>query len=216
MIKSLPVIFRMRLFFYLFLGFIIATVAGTLSHEYGHYFVAKYVFHKNPKIGYAYTSSGYHATYDYTWEQLRHFELLTELGGPVETIFVGMLGLILLFVFRRKYQQTERLSFSQWIPVFLSLFWLRQLFNLIGAITVLLIKGHIAYNADEFRVAYFLGLPIWSIMIVTGIISAVILATVIFKFVPALQRFTFMMAGLAGGLSGAYLWLILLGPILMP
>lgn len=44
-----------RLLFYLSIGFIISTVAGTLSHEYGHYLAAK-ILHIPMKVHYAYTS----------------------------------------------------------------------------------------------------------------------------------------------------------------
>lgn len=44
----------------------------------------------------------------------------------------------------------------------------------------------------------------------------VILAVVIFKFIPIKQRLTFMAAGLVGGVTGFVFWLILFGKIIMP
>jgi len=213
--KYLPVIFNKRLFLLLSVGFIIATVVGTVSHEYGHYFVAKYCFHRYARVAYAYTD--WDDSFKFTsLEVAKRMNFYCHTGGPLETMLTGTLGLLLLFIYRKKYQQTERLSFAQWIPIFLSLFWLRQFFNLIDAFVIIIIKGHIKGIGDEFQLARYLGWSVWSIATVTGIMGAIVLALVIFGFVPVRQRFTFMMAGLAGGLLGAYLWLVLLGPVIMP
>jgi hypothetical protein len=50
----------------------------------------------------------------------------------------------------------------------------------------------------------------------TALIGIIILAVVIFKFIPIKQRLTFMAAGLAGGVTGFVLWLILFGKMIMP
>lgn len=47
--------FDKKLFFYLIVGFIITTIIGTVSHEFGHFAVAEYLGY-DAKISYAYTN----------------------------------------------------------------------------------------------------------------------------------------------------------------
>lgn len=71
-------------------------------------------------------------------------------------------------------------------------------------------------GGDEFILAKALHWNPWSIYLAAGILSAIILGLIVFKFIPLKQRLTFLLAGLAGGLAGAYIWEVLLGPRLMP
>jgi len=97
----------------------------------------------------------------------------------------------------------------------LTLFWLREIFNLITGLFGCSPYRY-KFQGDEIRLARSCGLNEWSIYIVAGFISVVVFWIVITRFIPLKQRFTFILAGLSGGLTGAYLWLILLGPKLMP
>ena len=99
--------------------------------------------------------------------------------------------------------------------VFLSLFWLREIFDVVVAL-IRKSTGRAWMEGDEFLMARNLGWPTWSIFTVTSIVSLLVLWVVIFRFIPARQRLTFIIAGFSGGLTGAYLWLVLLGPKLMP
>ena len=47
--------FDIKLFAFLAVAFIISTISGTLSHEYGHYAVAKYLGYSS-KVSYGYTN----------------------------------------------------------------------------------------------------------------------------------------------------------------
>jgi len=240
--KMLPMIFDKRLYVYLFFGFIIAVVAGTLSHECGHWLAARYFGFREAHINYAFTVYGkgddrwlrmdtirnqyaYEIDHNLNFPLKKEFDKLKKrhsiagflmtAGGPLQTMLTGTTGLILLFIFRRKFKNKNQLSFGQWLLVFLSLFWLRELFNLISAI-IHLLTGKLRMHGDEFRLARILNWNPWSVYIVTGIISLLILWVIVVKFIPLKQRFTFIIAGFTGGLAVAYLWLMLLGPKLMP
>jgi len=237
----LPFIFHKRLFLFLFMGFILAVVAGILSHECGHWLAGRYFGFKDQTIGYNYTHYG---TPDKNW--LRRDSILSRLnseinfghnaprdeydklikekkrdtfritaGGPIQTMLAGTIGLIFLFLYRRKFAGADKLLFAQWLVIFLSLFWLREIFDVVVAM-IRLCAGRPWMAGDEFVMANYLHLPTWSIFIASAIVSLMVLWLVIFRFVPARQRFTFIVAGLTGGLTGAYLWLVLLGPKLMP
>jgi hypothetical protein len=198
-----------KLVLYLSLGFILATVAGTLSHEWGHYMVARSLGYK-VAINYAstYLTEGPYPT-------PAHLFRIT-LGGPVQTMLTGTVGLLLLFLFRKSFQSRQQLSFPQWGLIFITLFWLRQTANLAVGLGIFLFKGRLSESGDEVELARHWHLPGETISIITGLLGAVVLAIVIFTFIPARQRLTFVIAGLAGGVAGYLLWLKWLGPVIMP
>jgi len=234
--------FDRKLFFRLFAGFIIFTVIGTLSHECGHYLAGKLQARDSMHIGYAYTTPGVYpaddsltALYREHYEAIssgRHFpgeqdyqrlddlvkrnHFLFTLGGPLETILAGTIGLIAIVVSGGRFRNTQRLRFGQWLLVFLSLFWLREITNL----AVLQARMCFGYTnkmrGDEFKLALYLGWHPWSVQVILGVISLAIALVVSFRYIPLQQRFTFITAALAGGLCGYILWLETLGEILMP
>jgi hypothetical protein len=136
----------------------------------------------------------------------------TAIGFP---IFIGTIALIFLFIFKRKYSNIESLKFKQWILIFLSLFWLRSAFNLWGTSIVNALTNHKFSFMDTF-ISYHYG---WSpnvFPIVSGILGTIVLILVIFVFIPKQQRFTFILSGLFGGLSGFFLWFFFLGKHILP
>lgn len=232
--------FDFILSFKLILVFILMTVIGTLSHELGHYSVAKYLgydarinynstMYFNDKLldfleeigtKYRYELKNnldfpekekyFNLTNNYRWN---HF--LFTLGGPIQTILTGTFGLLLLIFYKKKYITTEKITFYAWIMIFLALFWLRQSANLISALGNYLIYDSNQINGDEMRLANYLEINIWSIQIITGIIGFVVLFYVI-KILPKNIKLTFMVSGLIGGILGYYLWLIQFGKIILP
>ena len=202
-------IFDRRLFFRLMIAFIIVVIVGTLTHELGHYLLAKH-FGYNAKLSYA--SVHYNSTLRIPFKH----RFYVTIGGPMQTIVTGMIGLLLLFIYRRSFISTNKLSTGQWGMIFLSLFWLRQTVNLIMWLGIYFITGKFALRGDEIRIARYLQLPFWSIAAITGILGVMVLALVVFKFIPPKQRFTFLVSGLVGGVAGYILWIELLGKYIMP
>lgn len=193
-----------KLFFYLTIGFIAAIVIGTFTHESGHYIAARSMG-LDARINYVTTSLAVKERPLTTQEAF-----LFTLGGPLQTLLTGTIGLLLLMRYRRSFLSTTRLSFRQWLFLFLSFFWLRQIINLICWLGYYLLRGQFSYRADEIVLARHLGLPFWSLISTTGVISAIILAIVVFRFVPVSQRFTFILSGLVCGIAGYIVWLELL------
>lgn len=199
-----------KLLFYLITVFIFATVLGTVSHEYGHFMAAK-LRGINMEVHYAYTSY----IYDGNLRGADAFDyFFITLGGPIQTIGTGTLGLVLLFVFRKETQ--SYLNLKQWILVFLSLFWLRQTANFTNLLIEYLLTGKYSVKSDELRLAKYLELPHWSIILPTAILGIIVAVVVIFKFIPIHQRFTFILSGLIGGIAGYVIWLEAFGKIIMP
>ena len=71
-------------------------------------------------------------------------------------------------------------------------------------------------TGDEVKISR--GLNLWdgTVPIVLGVIGLVISLIVIFKFVPISKRKSFIWGGLIGGISGFILWMIIIGPIVLP
>lgn len=234
--------FDIKLFIALFFAFVFFTVAGTLLHEGGH-FVAGRALGYDASLHYGYTSFGENNTgralqeYYSRWgdagvvdtnaARQKHFAQLLEkqkqennlitLGGPLQTMLTGTIGLMLLIVYRKKILKKHTLNIRQWLLVFFSLFWLRQVAN---AATGLFIKkpviGTEGMVADEVKLAVYYNMPYTSIVFGTAAVGLVISVLVIFIFIPARQRLTLIAAGLFGGVAGFIGWFFFTGPWLMP
>lgn len=233
--------FDKRLFIWLSITFVLATVIGTLTHECGHYIVAK-SFGYDANINYMSTSwtdktnsEFMDSTYSkYQTEILSNKDFPEKekymqlskihrqnyfwiiLGGPLETILTGTIGLVFLFSFRKSFDKVTKLSFRQWFLIFISLFWMRQTVNLITWVGGYIVKGEFSQRGDEIKLAHHLNMPEWTIATLTAIIGAIILSIIIFKFVPKRQRLTFFTSGLVGGTIGYIFWLELFGKLIMP
>lgn len=202
---------ELKLLLFLTLAFVFATIVGTVSHEYGHFIAAK-LRGFNTEVHYAYTS----VVHDGSLRGKDHFDrFIFTSGGPIQTMLTGTLGLILLFAFRKN-NHTSVLNFRQWVFVFLSLFWLRQTANFTGWIIGYMSQGKFSARGDEIKLAKYLDLPSWSIILPTAVIGFMVLAIVIFKFISMHQRFTFIISGLIGGIVGFVFWLEIFGKIIMP
>ncbi len=233
--------FNKRLFLWLSLAFVFATVIGTLTHECGHYVVAK-SFGYHARINYAFTlwydpnniefTNSTYSKYQKEIETDRDFPEKEKymkiiemhnrngfwigLGGPLETMLTGTIGLIFLFLFRKSFENQTKLTLKQWLLIFISLFWLRQLANFVGWVGYYMVTGELRERMDEIHISTHFNLPQFTIPALTGLIGVIVLLTVIFKFVPTKQRLTFIASGLVGGIIGAILWLGLLGKVIMP
>lgn len=237
----LPYKFDINLFLFLSLVFILSTIVGTISHEFGHFTVAKYLGYSST-ISYGYTnwddsksrpfmdsiSSKYsnelEANLDFSGK--KEFDLIREkqmkdafwitLAGPIQTMLTGTIGFLLLLTQRRKILETKSINFYQWLCIFLSLFWLRQLANLVTWLIGYFFNGKFSVDGDEVELALSLRLPKETLVVSTGIIGLAILIFIIFKIIPINKRITFISAAIFAGILGYLFWLVWVGPIIMP
>ncbi|WP_290833925.1 hypothetical protein [Flavobacterium sp.] len=228
--------------FILSITFIVFTVVGTISHEYGHIIVAKYLGYETElhygSMNYEDTSSELKLAdslvkknekailnkkdfpdkekLDKLWNTISFKHLMITIGGPVQTILTGTIGFILL-LFRRKKILENGMKILDWLYVFLSLFWLREVFNLTMSVASALLNGKKNYfGGDERKIAIMLEIPQGSIAIPLALIGLLIALFVIFRIIPKEQRLTFISSGFLGGIAGFILWMRILGPIVMP
>ena len=232
---------ELKLFLILSLTFILFTIIGTVSHEYGHYFVAKSLGY-HAEVSYAFTNfsdekfdlfiDSIDAKYPNNEDLKKDFpekeryltatkkykedDFLITLGGPFQTMLTGTLGLLFLNFKKEKFNGSKSNDLISWLLVFLSLFWLRQLSNFCLWMFKYFITGKFFINSDEVKVALYLHVQKGTFSTITALIASIFLAFIILKIVPKEKRITFITAGLVGGLLAYYIWLVLLGPIVMP
>ena len=183
------------------------TIIGTLLHECGHLIAAKLM--------------GFEARINYMSIMLTDKgQSITDredfwftLSGPLQTMLTGTIGFVCLSATAKN---TLRLTIAQWGLVFLSLFWLRQPANFTVLMIAWLTNGNYPMQSDEINLSRYLHWPDLTIVSITAFTGIIVLAFVIFKFIPKLQRFTFMLSGLIGGISGYFLWLVYFGKFIMP
>lgn len=188
-------------------GFILFTVIGTLSHEFGHFAVARLLGYE-ASLHYGYTS--------YEGDITARDSFLITLAGPLQTITTGIIGFFLAVRYLRNANHSVALSFKQWLMVFLSLFWLREVFNFLQDVIGYVATGSFSTRNDEIRLSLSCGLHELGISLPAALIAVFVLAYVFFKIIPIRQRLLFILSGLIGGALGFYLWMYLIGPVLMP
>ncbi len=231
---------KLKAFAILTLAFIVFTAIGTVTHEYGHILVAKYFEYEttlhygsmnykselNEKLFEIYNQNKtailndeyFHQKdeYDNAIKTIQSKGLWITIGGPLQSILTGLLGLIILLI-RKDQIKTFGPKITDWLVIFLSLFWLREVFNLVTIVGSAIIspKGDF-FGGDEKYIS--LGLNLWegTVPIILGIVGLIISLFVIFKIIPYRIRFTFILSGLLGGILGFILWMNILGPIILP
>jgi hypothetical protein len=236
-----------RLFALLALSFVLATIAGTVSHEIAHYFTMQ-------KLGEGailrYDRVQYYRMYDkesqafdslykadsvkinanaaspekqyflkyrqQLGEKNARHDFIANLAGPMQTMITGTAGFLLLY-FRRKKITAYGMKAIDWLGVFLAFFWSRQLLNFLGITYSYITRctGCIS-GGDEAKLSRYLNLPWPTINSITGTLAALILLWVVFYIIPKQQRFTFIIAGLAGSALGWLVWMEWMGPVLLP
>jgi hypothetical protein len=224
----------------IYFTFILFTIIGTLTHEFGHFIVGRYLGSKT-SIHYGYTSSSGNALDDRIFKiitknekaidlkkgdfpEKEEFERLKIqssknkfwmiLGGPFQTMLTGTIGFILVLMIRKRHQYASK--FAHWICLFLALFWFRQPTNLVSWILSKPFNGKYSTSGDEIRLARYLELPQETIIWVTGVLGLLTGGYTIVKFVPRNKLMIFCISGFLGGISGFILWLKILGPIILP
>lgn len=195
-------------FLLFFLAFIAFTIIGTLSHELAHFITAK-IRGFAPVLHYAHVSWG--------GEQVSRLDnFWIGFSGPFQTMAFGSIAFMALLS-RRLREESKIFSFADWLLVFFSLFWLRQVFNLLTSIYSRLIDPSIPFfGGDEAYLSIELGFPEGFLSLITAGFGTIICLYVWLRIVPKTNRFTFFLSGIFGSGIGWWLWTKQLGPYLLP
>lgn len=242
--KLITLHFNAKLFSWLTFAFVLCTIIGTVSHEYGHGVVASWQKH-DWKLHYDYMNPGKPIRLDDLKKEYKKNKHKIEsknaspekeeyikfrkglvkkykkesffitLGGPLQTMLTGLLGFTVLWFRRKDIYSRGHLKLAEWTAVLLSYFWSRQVFNFLFSIDQTF-SDRKRFASDEPMISQYLNLPPWAFGMVTCAIGAIILLWVTFKLIPVHQRLTFLASGLIGSTIGWILWMDWLGPILLP
>jgi len=195
-------------------AFVLTTIIGTITHELGHYAVARIMGYK-AKMHFAKTSWGKRSYEKKTI--CKNERLFITSGGVAQTVFTGLVGLYLIFK-RREKISTNGLKPIDWVSVFLSLFWLREPFNLFSFVfdKIIYPSNGSYFGGDEFKLSKMMGLHEGTFSIVLGVLGLVIPLYVFLKIIPTKLKVTFMIGGFVGCLTGYVLWIKIMGLVLMP
>jgi len=150
------------------------------------------------------------------WNKNSNENLLITIGGPLQTTLTGTIGLLIL-IWRRKFIYKNGLKILDWFSVFLSLFWLREIFNLLTSIGGELISPNGTwFGGDELYISR--GLNLWSgtIPLILATFGTVIAIYIVFRIIPKKIRLTFILSGFIGGIVGLILWMNIIGPKILP
>lgn len=232
-----------RLFAILAIGFILCTIIGTVTHEMGHGAVARYYGFEThlsyQSLGYATPElDEFRARYERDKEYIEtpgnspqkqafidYRNALAEkystqsfyitLGGPLQTMLAGSIGLLILWLRRKKIYAKGTLNVGEWLAVLLAYFWSRQVFNFFTSLPDFF-AGKVHFRGDEPRLSEYLELPLWTVGLVTFIMGSAALLWVTFRLIPRTYRFTFIISGLAGSAAGWFIWMYWVGPSVLP
>lgn len=224
----------------IYFSMILHTIIVTLTHEFGHFIVGRYLGYKS-EIHYGYTSWGKNpdlgskmeviyqknkeaiqSKKDYPEKplMLKLFKIDTDnhfwmtLGGPFNNILIGTIGFTLILWLRKRHSFAN--TNFHWFCLFLTFFWMRQPNNLVAWLVKIPINRSNIYSGDEIKLARHLNLPLGTLIWVTGILGTLICGYAILKFIPRDKLLTFLISGFLGGVSGIILWLKILGPLILP
>lgn len=225
------------------LGFVLFTIIGTLTHELGHIAFAKAHGYQST-LHYGSMSSlrgpsgmelekiwesnkeaiennldfPAKERWDTLLEESKKVGWWISFGGPFQTVLTGTIGLILLYR-RRKKISLFGMKTVDWLLVFLSMFWLRELANPIVGFLGSAFQGSLRLfggYSDEISMATSIGWWKGSFSLPLALLALVVAIFVIFKIVPKSVRLSFLLAGLAGGIFGYFFWLEWVGPVVLP
>lgn len=227
-------------FVFFILLFIFFTIIGTISHEYGHILVAKYygfetqlhygsmnyknkdedkqieIYNRNKEAIKEKANYSEKEIYENLSRNIALKDLYVFIGGPFQTILTGTLGFIIL-LYRRNKIKKFGLKNLDWLFVFLSLFWLREVINLVLSVSRAIIQGNKNFfSGDEKNIALMLEIYKGSIAIPLAIIGLIVSIYVVFKIIPKAERLHFITSGFIGGIAGFIIWMNVLGPKILP
>lgn len=219
--------------YYLGFFFFISIIVGTVSHEIGHYFTARalgydaFITYKNTVTGWEYSNKNLVPYY----ERLRNGEnfpekgevlqkiriykqhqILISMGGPILTLIMGLVGILILFL----YYNNKHTTYWQWLWIFISLFLLRFPFVFTLSLITFLLVPQFFNISDEIAIASMLKINPWIINTTMAFIGAIGAAIVFFKFIPVQERKHFILWALISIPISYAAWFYLLGPLLLP
>jgi len=143
-------------------------------------------------------------------------EMLFRIGGPLQTMITGTIGILLLWYNRKKIVIKKELSLKEWLAVILAFFWSRAVLNELICIYYYLVERKVSKFGDESMISLSMGYHANTLNATTCIVGTFLLLWVTFFIVPKQQRFSFILAGISGSALGVMIWFLWIGPVVLP
>ncbi len=189
-----------------------------LSHELAHFIVSK-TFGYSPALSYDHTDFGFPKASN-SAGIIYHVPIYHQIwilaAGPLLTMIIGSVGMLLLFIYRTPERRNELLTKREWLLVLIASFWVRQMINGIIWFFRIGFSYKISLRSDEMKISGLLDWPLWSIFIPSAVLAAIIFGVLILKFIPLNYRLSYLLAVLTGGIMVELLWLQWVGPVVLP
>ncbi len=205
LIKAEEIIFH-------FFIFSILTIVGIQTHEISHYIVADILKFKpllhHSSVSFQFIEMKNNKDYQFN-------ELLIIIAGPLQTIFTGIFGFIMLS-YRRQYRLESKFTKLDWFAVFLTLFLLRQVFNLMTSLIKSVKISGVYFGGDEAKISEKLGIFHGTFGIITGTTALIICSITFFYFIPKTKRLNLILGATFGSIISYYLWSFYIGEIVLP
>lgn len=138
------------------------------------------------------------------------------LAAPLVTTTIGTIFFLTVFKRYRKRKLINGLTFKDWLYVFLSFFWGRELLVFVLFLKFLLAKNSDLFFIDELQVLEINHFPMFPFISLIGIFSVFVLSSTIFIFLPKKQRFVFILSACFGSVLGFIVWVFYLGQLILP
>lgn len=197
--------FKRNIFVFSCILFSLLVVLGTLSHEIAHIIVAKMLgFEATLHYG---SMSWFVNGVDANLMASKQEIFLVTLGGVVQTVVSGIIGVFILYFSRSK------LMF--WLGIALTLFWSRQIVNLIVGVFSGIFLNKAFFGGDELILAQILGLPNGFFSITLALFGFLFCFYAVYK-IKKNNRLSFILGGMCGGIITYILWFGYLGKLFLP
>lgn len=184
----------------LFLCAIILAPALILLHESGHYFAAR-------ALGLKAEIRSSETSIHVPEPTPRYIQLLTVSGGPAMDALLAASGVVWLWCLRRNRLQSAA-TICDWLATFLATDGLRWLRCLTGTLTRPMPR-------DEATISQSLGLPPWLLAYALAPVGLALFILAV-RLHPRGSRLAPFTSAFLGLILGAFVWVKILGPRILP
>lgn len=142
-------------------------------------------------------------------------ELMIIIAGPLLTISIGCYGFFNL-ILNKSNKISQDFILKNYGYVYLTLFWLRQVFNLFTSLLNSVLKGKFCFGGDESKISKMLNLNPGFFGVLSGTIGLLICTYTIFIVVPKKTRINLIIGGFIGSVFSFVVWTYIIGSFVLP
>ncbi len=195
---------------------VLLTILGTISHEYSHFIVARYLGLK-PILHYDCItfneSTNFNLNDLYDTNTCNFF--ISTVAGTLQTIIFGLIGFVFSYKKFRVNKFRKDLNKFEWMLIFTTLFLLRPVLIFFKTL-IAIFNNQYYFQSDESFISYYLGLPFYTISLLTGTLSITALFFTFFTITPLKHRINLILGLILGSSVGYFFWFKIFGVLIFP